>query len=516
MEKRSNILSHQENNDDMMSMTSLESGRRPPQYVIAEFPVISKKMILSAKSSLCEAGFQKQQLSKISEVAFPLKEKVLKPFWNKRCGEIALGLYLPTEIDYADLGLISSDGLLKEAMDQSWFSTTTISHPKQNLPKTCLQFCMSSPVECMALEVTKTKLLRISPTKDQKKLFKTWTDCSRFVFNQTIDYIRTCIGWTPTWYDIKKDMLKQLPGWCKLVPFQIKGIAIKEACNAFWKANGDPSFRTRKNPEQSCFIPKTALSAKGIYPRISGKGLYFQENLPDSPKDSRLIWRYEKWWMAVPHREKLSKGENQAKIVSLDPGVRSFITFYSPDYSGHLGKGDFSCIQRLCVHLDNLISRRDLEKNKQKRRSLTKASRRMRAKIKNLITELHHKTAKFLTDNFDVILLPTFETKQMSSKAGRKLRKKSVRSMLTLSHYTFKQFLKWKAFQTGKLVVDCNEAYTSKTHPQTGEIKNIGGAKWIKLLDGSRADRDVIGARNIFLRALVDPPTGFSCTVNFC
>ncbi len=45
---------------------------------------------------------------------------------------------------------------------------------------------------------------------------------------------------------IKKDMLKQLPAWCKPVPFQIKGIAIKEACNAFWKAKGKPAFRTRK------------------------------------------------------------------------------------------------------------------------------------------------------------------------------------------------------------------------------------------------------------------------------
>ncbi len=40
--------------------------------------------------------------------------------------------------------------------------------------------------------------------------------------------------------------------------------------------------------------------------------------------------------------------------------------------------------------------------------------------------------------------------------------------------------------------------------------------QWIKLLDGSRVSRDVIGARNILIRALVDLPTGFSCAVNFC
>jgi len=314
--------------------------------------------------------------------------------------------------------------------------------------------------------------------------------------------------------DIKKDLLKILPVWCKDVPFQVKGIAVKEAHTAFFKAKGRPKFRALKNPEQSCFIPKSAIKNTGIYPTISGKGLYYHESLPECPKDSRLIWRYEKWWAAVPYTEKLRKAENQSSVVALDPGVRSFITFYSSDFSGNIGKGDFSRIQRLCHYLDILLSKRDKCKNKQRKRAMTKASRRMREKIKNLTNELHFKTAKFLTDNFGVILLPTFETGQMSKRTGRKIQKKPVRMMLTFAHYKFKQILKWKAFQTGRAVVDCCEAYTSKTHPQTGEVRNIGSAKWIKLLDGSEADRDIVGARNIMLRALADSPADFICEIN--
>ncbi|WP_156093366.1 zinc ribbon domain-containing protein, partial [Planktothrix serta] len=111
-------------------------------------------------------------------------------------------------------------------------------------------------------------------------------------------------------------------------------------------------------------------------------------------------------------------------------------------------------------------------------------------------------------ENFDVILLPTFETSQMVSKSRRKLRNKSVRQMLTLSHYEFKQFLKWKAWENHKVVIDCNEAYTSKTVSWTGEIINkLGGAKIIKSASTqSKMDRDLNGARGIFLRALVDTP----------
>ncbi|WP_369692230.1 zinc ribbon domain-containing protein [Desulfonema ishimotonii] len=104
----------------------------------------------------------------------------------------------------------------------------------------------------------------------------------------------------------------------------------------------------------------------------------------------------------------------------------------------------------------------------------------------------------------------------MAQKAGRKIRKKSVRMMLTFSHYRFRQILRWKASQSGAVVADCCEAYTSKTHPQTGEIRNIGSAKWIKLKDGSGADRDITGARNILLRALVDSPADFVCEVSNC
>lgn len=310
--------------------------------------------------------------------------------------------------------------------------------------------------------------------------------------------------------DMKKDLLKILPEWCADVPFQIKGVAVKEAHQAFLKAKGRPKFRALKNPEQSCFIPKSAIRKTGVYPRVSGKGLFFHEALPECPKDSRLVWRYGKWWIAVPYTENRERAEKQGPVVALDPGVRSFISFYSTDSSGNIGKGDFSRIQRLCVHSDNLISKRDRCGNKQKRRALTKAVRRMRGKIRSLINELHFKTAKFLTDNFGVILLPTFETSRMGRKAGRKIRKKSVRMMMTFAHYRFRQILKWKASLAGAVVADCCEAYTSKTHPQTGEIRNVGGAKWIKLNDGSRADRDIVGARNILLRALVDSPADFT------
>ena len=93
---------------------------------------------------------------------------------------------------------------------------------------------------------------------------------------------------------------------------------------------------------------------------------------------------------------------------------------------------------------------------------------------------------------------------------------------VTFAHYRFKLFLKHKAFEYGKTVIDVCEAYTSKTVSWTGEIiHNLGGRKVIQSrIDGQRMDRDFNGARGIVLRALEDTPLVRDllepCIVNNC
>ena len=195
--------------------------------------------------------------------------------------------------------------------------------------------------------------------------------------------------------------------------------------------------------------------------------------------------------------------ENQRRIVSVDPEVRTFMTFYSPEScGGKLRSGDFSRIQRLCHWLDNLISRMSKAERRQ-RYKMRKAADRMRWKIRGLIEELHHKAALFLVKNFDVIIIPKFGTSQMSNRKTRKIKSKPVLSMLTFAHFQFQEFLKSKAMEYGKKVIHQDEAYTSKTFSWNGVMKNVGGAKLIR--DGKIVmDRDYNGARGIFLRALRD------------
>jgi putative transposase len=79
--------------------------------------------------------------------------------------------------------------------------------------------------------------------------------------------------------------------------------------------------------------------------------------------------------------------------------------------------------------------------------------------------------------------------------------------MLSLKHYQYKMRLKNKCQTEGVAFMEVCEAYTSKTASWTGEIKhNLGSAKTITS-NGFTLDRDINGARGIFLRALVDTPS---------
>ncbi len=362
--------------------------------------------------------------------------------------------------------------------------------------------------------VRKSKKIRIYLSPKQRNFVKRWLGVSRFVFNKTVEYLQQPYTQV-NWKTIKESLLNALPEWCKEIPYQIKSIAIKDACTAVreakkkYKLTGQiqkVKFRSRKDKIQSCYIPKSAVKEQGIYNKILGKIRYTQQ-LPDNIGDCRLVSSHSQYYICVPHDVPRTMSENQGRVVALDLGVRSFLTLFTEDSFGWIGSGDIGRIQRLCYYLDDLVSRISRSRAKQ-RQSLKRSADRLRLRIRHLINEMHHKVARFLVNNFDVILLPTFEVSQMVIKSRRKLRSKSVRQMLSWAHYRFEIFLKHKAFETGKTVLDCNEAYTSKTVSWTGEIiPNLGAKKVIVGSDGFRMDRDINGARGIFLRALGDIPS---------
>eukprot|EP00644_Phytophthora_capsici_P008404 jgi/Phyca11/507296/fgenesh2_kg.PHYCAscaffold_26_\ len=102
--------------------------------------------------------------------------------------------------------------------------------------------------------------------------------------------------------------------------------------------------------------------------------------------------------------------------------------------------------------------------------------RRMRftyRKATYCVNDLHQKLSCWLSENYNIVLLPSFQTQEM--------------------------LLKYKMKRTGGRVVDCEEEYTSKTCSSCGVIKtNLGGDRVFQCANCHAVfDRDVSAAKNI-------------------
>lgn len=207
------------------------------------------------------------------------------------------------------------------------------------------------------------------------------------------------------------------------------------------------------------------------------------------------------------------RGDNQAPdadkhgTISLDPGVRTFMTGYDTD-GGVLerGAGDVARVSRLCVAYDHLQSRWSQPGVRHRRRyRLQRAGRRIMAKVHDLVHDLHRRLARWLCSHYRAIVLPVFESQQMAMRVHRRIRGKTARAMLTWSHYAFRQRLLATAREHPWCrVLLTTEEYTTATCGRCGNLNlRVGSAKVFRCPRcGFVADRDANAARNILLKLL--------------
>lgn len=500
--ERSNTSEIQQDKD----YTTFQASNSPAQLAnptaIAESLPTNKKTILSVKKSSCKKNSQNTSSSQILPVDSTSSGKGCYSFWNSQVSEMSKKLWLPIETGSVDLDLNSLNGSSINTMSDSWFSTMLRVPQSPNLSQTSCQSSPFFPVGFMDSENTlrRSRKIRFYPTKIQKDLLLKWFGVARYTYNKTVEYLRKP-GTKANWKAIKTEIINALPEWAKEVPYQIKSVAIRDACLAVtaakqrFKETGKVhkvSFRSRKRGDFNLYIPKSAVRESGFYTTILG-ALNLRERVGIADADCRVTLENGRFFLIKPENRAIKKPDNQRiPVVALDPGVRTFQTMYSPDIVIKAGNKDFNRIYRLCYILDLLYSKRKRQHTNRYNSKLMK----LRWKIKDLISEIHHKLALYLVKTFDTILIPSFETSDMVTKLNSKV----ARAMLGWAHYRFKTFLKYKAEEYSCNLVEVNEAYTSKTCTACGKQQNIRSKHVLKCSCGISIDRDINGARNIFLK----------------
>jgi len=503
-----------------------------------ELVQISKNQVSRLNKKSCSKNTPTQKLSLILPQLLTFNEKDLKPYWNKQSQEIQSILWLPHKTDSHGVDLNSSDGLLnfQEVESNHW---KRILRPINSIPKSLSVLLPASAIPTMVkgqqrdgVKATVSKKIRFYPEKES--LYHEMLTLYRRAYNLAIEcYINNFYqDESGNWRDLRSEIraICQKEQEDKEAVFNSNVVneavlSAKESFKSVIKHNekvknsgrsnyASLHFKSRKMVVQSFILDRMP---KGLNPASKTLGkIYLTEKVPTESIGKKCIITYNKgrWFIQVQkHVQTSSDIQGSVECVAVDPGVRTFATCYSQKEVIIAGD-DFTknVLFPLMKKVDKLLSqKKKLENTNQKDKQwyqdrlkyLNKKINKLKCKKDDLLLDLHNRLAYELVTKYDVIFLPSFETKKMSNRQKRNINRVTTRQMLDLNHYQFKKRIKWYADKYGKHVVDCNESYTSKTCSWNGKIDNrLGGKKIIS--DGQiSVDRDINGARGIFIKQLI-------------
>lgn len=383
-------------------------------------------------------------------------------------------------------------------------------------------------------------------------------------------------GYSLTLPSLRQQVLvpdRDLPAdhYMREVPYDSRQDAVKEYVAAHRSGisnlvNHDRPFnihkRSKKAPTQVFHLPPNAImkdrrfcirrkfawkkTAKSDEAKMIGLG-----RLRMKPKAQRWFERHfhrdhrwsimksgaDDYHLLMRFTRKPKRSEAPYETVSLDPGIRTFQTFYSPDgVAGKVGHKLAANLYWKCFRRhDTLQSKQQIIKTKLKkarkklyaarlisdeelitrlrerifqlrrrRRNMLKRLRKLRTKAKNTVRDVHWQTASFLVRHFRTIIVPNFQPHDIPQKWQDRLKSKAVRAMFQLSHGKFRERLAEKCRQYGRRLISTSEAYTSQTCGRCGRLNvGLGGNAWYTCGHcGLRIDRDYNGARNITIRVV--------------
>lgn len=478
---------------------------------------LSKHRQSKPSKSCCKKPTQADSCIATLDLDSISSDVALEPYWNARCAANHSTWWLPHQTVSQDPAFRSSVTSSNYQAEQSIFWKETI-RPINSTFERSLPLSLPTATPSTASAVIKgAKKVRVYPknedvllefVRQQRRAYNLAIACFKEADERPelrkSDALKA-VALRATIREFVRDEAKERDG-----AFLSSGC--DEAVNAAY-ATRDGVIRKRKSGEAAgyTFRSRKDVRQSFLFQKLSAgfvsKHFDVSERLPGEAykKITNIVFERGRWFIcAQMHITTAECAETQGlKVVAIDPGVRAFATAYSDDQCITYASTFYQDkVFPLLLHIDKLIGLRARARNDQWKRHYNKRIDRKINRAKDLVYDLHKRVAFDLVQKFDVLLLPSFETREMVAKSDRKIKNKTVRSMLGLAHYRFKRHLAWMCKKYGKRLVICNEAYTSKTRSWDGSVKaGLGGAKTIS--DGAIiVDRDVNGARGILLRAL--------------
>ena len=375
--------------------------------------------------------------------------------------------------------------------------------------------------------------IKLNPTKEQKLLLNKYADAARFTYNACVssvnDKIHTAnkFALRNAFVTAKNNPFFEHKQWVLDTPKVIRQQAVFEVVKNFKSAftnkrNGNISkfkmtFKTLKRQRMSGYVLGIEKAVKfeddDIPTKRSGKltllsksigSIRFFEKPPvvKIPEAECSIQRdaFGDFWLQVPVY-KTKKPSNCGPAIAIDPGVRTPLSYYSPDgSSGFFGremKERINDIKRCVSTVDRRLSKAEGAF----RKKLLWHRRRLFRKYTHVRDDFHWKIVSTITDTYGGVILPHLSVSRLCGS----LKAKTNHDMFGISHFTLKTRMEMKCEERSIAFVSPTEEYTSKTCGNCGLINdNLGSSETFRCDCGLICHRDLHAARNIYMKWFIE------------
>lgn len=404
----------------------------------------------------------------------------------------------------------------------------------------------------------KSVKIKMKLTDIHKQIFQQWFKASTYMYNETLNYIRTNYEFTKktiirqtlttgikqdnTFYDKyyirtkmnklrniiqnkfmftidKKYTLNNKPIKCKIdahtldkTIFQlVQNIRSAKTCLLkgyikrfrlkFWKYN-----RPSQIIEFEKRLFKNGILIKKIFNNLSPIEYYYNGSkidIDNVKSDFKINYNsiLDEYTLLLSEKPVIKKPpENRKQLIVLDPGLRTFMTGLDEDTYTRLGVKVNYKIRKELNKLHTIKNNPNISKQIK-----NKYQKRINKNIYNKVDDLHWKIIKYLTTSYNTIFLGDMSAKEIVSNKNSCLNKVVKEAALRTRYYDFRKRLEYKCAITNTGYRLINEMYTSKMCSNCCTYNKKLKGEYIYNCNKCKIsiDRDCNGCRNIYMKQYV-------------
>jgi len=370
-------------------------------------------------------------------------------------------------------------------------------------------------------KIIKCKKITLLPTDEQKKNLLQMFDAYRIMYNETNRFIKSVFHdkkmRLPNWksirtnylMDIKNRLCKQYNVYSHTLDGAIKlCYTAYKSCFTNLRNHNIKHFRIRyikkDKDSQIMDIEKVYCQKEHLFKQYIKDIMKNNEDFDYSTVSCDAKIHYNgntgRFTLLVPEVIKEADNKYDNEYISIDPGIRTFLTCISNDKVIEIGRNVSSELKMMHTKIDNYNDKKKKAskiKNRIKQLKIT----RLREKIKNKVSDMHWKIINYLK-RFKNIVIGKWSTKDIISNKSSILKSMNKRIAQSLCFYQFLMKLEYKSKVYSNNVVMVDERYTSKMCSHCGNIKeDLGGNKKYECEKCKIViDRDINSARNILIK----------------